>query len=446
MLRRAIIPVLIACGSFLSAASLAQETPHAVSVYPDLADVDVDPALPEIWIEFDRDMRTQGHSLCTAGGVMPKISGKARWIDVRTFAIPVALEPATTYAFRINCPSAQNFRGADGTAAESKYITFTTLGADELPKTLTPEMNAEAMLRLRRAVSERYAHAHLCARDPSAVLNDAEPALLACNQRGQFARTLAGSLGAFKDIHVSVVVGDIRLGAYSSSFTSNFDGALLERSVPDLRKLSANASVGTIEGGIAYLFIRTWSPANGREDIVPIVEHILALNDVRGLIIDVRANGGGDESLAELVASCVTEHPVSYSSHRFRDPDAPGGWSTLRGRDVGPREDGRCFKGPVAVLIGPGCCSSNESFVAMIMAGDPHRAFGSTTRGSSGNPRRHDLGNGVFVVLPSWEDYLVNGTPLEGHGINPDVSVPWPEHPDRDVVLDAAANWLRDAR
>jgi carboxyl-terminal processing protease len=70
---------------------------------------------------------------------------------------------------------------------------------------------------------------------------------------------------------------------------------------------------------------------------------------------------------------------------------------------------------------------------------------GDRSYGSSGNPKPHEIGGGISVLLPSWKDYLPNGTLLEGSGIVPDVSVP-PGADDfqtTDPVLDVALARLR---
>jgi len=79
----------------------------------------------------------------------------------------------------------------------------------------------------------------------------------------------------------------------------------------------------------------------------------------------------------------------------------------------------------VIVLQGIACLSSNESFVAMMKCSPRVTTMGETTGGSSGNPKPHALPNGATAIVPSWEDYLPDGTPLEGHGITPDVAVEW---------------------
>jgi hypothetical protein len=88
--------------------------------------------------------------------------------------------------------------------------------------------------------------------------------------------------------------------------------------------------------------------------------------------------------------------------------------------------------------------SSNESFI-MMMRGDPQcRTFGARLCGSSGNPRPHDLGAGISVLLPSWQDDFPDGTLLEGRGIEPDVPVEFTASGNGDPVLAAALGWLRN--
>src|SRR5690606_18274437 len=88
-----------------------------------------------------------------------------------------------------------------------------------------------------------------------------------------------------------------------------------------------------------------------------------------------------------------------------------------------PAEEGKRYGGPVAVLIGPSCMSSNESFVLMMATSPRVTLVGEHTYGSSGNPKPVDLGNGVTVLLPSWQDFRPDGVALEGVGVPPGVGV-----------------------
>jgi C-terminal processing protease CtpA/Prc len=62
----------------------------------------------------------------------------------------------------------------------------------------------------------------------------------------------------------------------------------------------------------------------------------------------------------------------------------------------------------------------------------------------SGNPKPHDLGNGVVVFLPSWRSLELDGSLLEGKGIRPDILVETNPNvfASTDPILEKACEWL----
>ena len=70
---------------------------------------------------------------------------------------------------------------------------------------------------------------------------------------------------------------------------------------------------------------------------------------------------------------------------------------------------------------------------------------GQKTAGSSGNSQPYDLGNGVTIMIPSWQALRPDGSCWEGEGIAPDVFVPCTSRDfrDRDPTLDKALELLR---
>jgi C-terminal processing protease CtpA/Prc len=74
--------------------------------------------------------------------------------------------------------------------------------------------------------------------------------------------------------------------------------------------------------------------------------------------------------------------------------------------------------------------------------------LGARTYGASGNPQPHELGNGVTVFLTSWRDMPLDGTPIEGHGIEPRIAVDATiaELSVRDPVIDRAIEETRKLR
>ena len=110
-------------------------TPHIIATSPIVGATDVDPAITEITVTFDRDMG--GGFSWTGGGpdfpTSPE-GTKAHWRDKRTCVFPVKLAPGKYYRVGINSKSYQNFRGANGFSAKPSAIYFTTKGASSALK------------------------------------------------------------------------------------------------------------------------------------------------------------------------------------------------------------------------------------------------------------------------------------------------------------------------
>ncbi len=104
--------------------------PTIVATTPEIGATDVDPALTEITLTFDRDMDAGGFSWTGGPAFPPTPEGAApSWKDARTCALPVELKRGTFYRVGVNSPSHRNFRGADGAPAETAAIYFATRGA-----------------------------------------------------------------------------------------------------------------------------------------------------------------------------------------------------------------------------------------------------------------------------------------------------------------------------
>jgi beta-lactamase regulating signal transducer with metallopeptidase domain len=127
--------------------------PVIVKSSPEIGATDVDPAITEISVTFDRDMDVGGYSWTGAGPDHPPTpeGESAVWTDKRTCVLPVQLEKGKFYRVGINSSSHQNFRSAMGVPAETTAIYFATKGAPRgvaartrVPKIVksTPEIGA----------------------------------------------------------------------------------------------------------------------------------------------------------------------------------------------------------------------------------------------------------------------------------------------------------------
>jgi bla regulator protein BlaR1 len=109
-----------------------QGPPKIIATSPMVGATDVDPAIAEITVTFDRDMGS-GCSWTGGGPEYPTVpeGKKVVWRDKRTCVLPVQLEAGHFYRVGINSTSYQNFRSANGVPASPSAIYFTTRGASE---------------------------------------------------------------------------------------------------------------------------------------------------------------------------------------------------------------------------------------------------------------------------------------------------------------------------
>jgi hypothetical protein len=297
------------------------------------------------------------------------------------------------------------------------------------------ELRADPTAELRRAIEDDYSHRDLRAVDWGAAFDEYAPRLRAARTSEQFATLVGELLGRAKDVHITVRVGDRVLQPFVPTAKPNFSKALIAKLVPDARSDHRCVSWGHAGAGVGYLVIGAWTP----ECAASAQAALDGLSHDAALVIDVRANSGGDDALAGQLAGRFIGAPVEYA---LVERIAQAKTTARERRSLEPNRARSRIRGAVIVLMGPACMSSNESFLLMMRAGGA-TLMGEPSFGSSGNPRPHPLSNGVVVNLPSWRALLLDGTPLEGRGVRPDVVVSWPATPTDDVVLRAAVARLQ---
>lgn len=409
--------------------------PKVVSTDPEHLDSAVDASTGEITIRFDQDMNPAGRSICGGGPEFPAPVGAPHWLDAKTLAFAVKLEPDHEYALSINCPSARNFKSVAGEAAEVTPLRFRTRAAGAPAVILTPQQNHAACGELRRVMKDVYSYRDRLRIDWNRVFDEAEPDLVACQRPVQFAKRIAPVLAQAQDLHMTLRVSPFTFPTATRTMPRNADMRVLTRCIDGFARKGDDVSLGKFErDGIGYIGISSWSAT---DKPAPEIAALDALKDCKGLIVDVRFNSGGDEIRARDFAARFVSTPATYSKNQYRDPASADGWGRVLERRIEPA--GPRFEGPVVVLMGRANMSSCESFLLMMKCADA-TLMGERSWGSSGNPHAFELGNGVTLVVPTWRDLTPEGAEIEGVGIAPDIELKYIPDPagSADNLVDAA--------
>jgi len=144
--------------------------------------------------------------------------------------------------------------------------------------------------------------------------------------------------------------------------------------------------------------------------------------NMKGIIIDVRWNSGGNSTNAETVAGRFADQSRVYSYRRQKIGPGKDNYSSWKSSLIEPKGSYQFLK-PVVVLTSRATSSSAEMFV-MAMQVLPHVTIvGDTTGGGVGNPIFRELPNGWTYRLSTEIEADAQGRIVEGVGVFPDVPV-----------------------
>jgi carboxyl-terminal processing protease len=150
----------------------------------------------------------------------------------------------------------------------------------------------------------------------------------------------------------------------------------------------------------------------------------------KGLIIDVRGNGGGLKDQAVAVTSMFLKSGVVFieqdaQGHREEVPVKTGGeWTGI----------------PLCLLIDQGTASSSEIFAGAIQDHERGKLIGTRTFGTGTVLQPHRLSDGSAVLLAVAEWLTPKGRRIWHEGITPDITVSLPE--GASILLPEAAGGL----
>lgn len=171
-------------------------------------------------------------------------------------------------------------------------------------------------------------------------------------------------------------------------------------------------------------------------------------NEVSGVIIDLRQNGGGSGFLGDQLPAYFFDQPyvigntAEYSESRRGFVINP----LMEDRFILPPPDLR-YDGPVAVLVSPDCASACESFAWAMTVNDRAQIVGHYPTAGLG-------GSVVPIAMPADSSFYYTHTravdadgeiSIEGKGVSPTIRVPLTEETvfsTRDVLMDAALGHL----
>lgn len=165
-----------------------------------------------------------------------------------------------------------------------------------------------------------------------------------------------------------------------------------------------------LANGIGYIrftsFIDTLNPK--------IRAAIESMHDAPGLIIDLRGNGGGDDSVAIKMAGMLFDKKTQLMITR-----------TNKGDDnyYQAKPQKNPYPGTVVILVDEGSGSASEQFAAGMQESGRAYVIGKTTMGEDMDADLMKLPTGAYLVYAFGEPRTPKGVVIEGRGVIPNLEV-----------------------
>tara|TARA_R110002124_G_scaffold287325_1_gene472894 strand:+ start:311 stop:1939 length:1629 start_codon:yes stop_codon:yes gene_type:complete len=270
------------------------------------------------------------------------------------------------------------------------------------------------------------------------------PRAVAAKNNRELAEILSEMLAHLKDLHVYVQVERTYVKGFNRERLFNASPVAAAHLIGKIIQIKG-MRWGRTTDDIGYIAVDSLSNQALSNEFETVLKQ---MQGTRGLILDLRANGGGAEPLARKISGYFIEKPTLYAMHQYRSGPKHTDLGNPQKRIVSPDQNWY-YQGPVIVLQGERTMSSAEAFVLMLAACPHVTTMGDRTAGSSGNPRRIDAGAAIIVNLPRWIPQDASGNSFDTVGIQPDVPVkatPKEFTKTADPVLSAALKRLRTSQ
>lgn len=301
-------------------------------------------------------------------------------------------------------------------------LTF-TLGSciDEEEFDNTPQGNFEALWKI---IDERYCFLDYKQKeiglDWNAAYNKYKVRVNKDMSSAQLFEVLTEMLGELRDGHVNLIASH-NLGrnwSWFENYPTNFSDTLLRRYMGTDYRISSGLKYRILNDGIGYIRYESFSDPIGDGGLDDALIHMMLC---QGLIIDIRGNGGGELTYADMLAArfCNSKTLVGYLQHKTGK--GHNDFSELKPRYLEPSSGIRWQK-PVCVLTNRHVYSAANEF-AMYMRAMPNvKIVGDHTGGGAGMPFSSSLPNGWVVRFSAVPSYDVNKQSIE-FGIDPDYKI-----------------------
>ena len=259
---------------------------------------------------------------------------------------------------------------------------------------------------------------------------------------GQLFEVFGNMLSELRDGHVNLTAAHdmARYWQWYESYPANHNDSLERIYMGTDYRIAAGMRYKILDDNIGYIRYESFNAGVGSGNLTEVLSYFMLC---RGLIIDIRNNGGGDLTNVEKIASRFTNEKVLVGYIQHKTGPGHSDFSSMEPRYLEPAASLRWQK-PVIVITNRYVFSAANEFAMYMKALPQVRIVGDVTGGGAGMPFSSSLPNGWVVRFSAVPLYDAQRRSTE-FGIVPDLYVALrDEHLKRgkDTIIEVARQLL----
>jgi len=232
---------------------------------------------------------------------------------------------------------------------------------------------------------------------------------------------LGNMLAELKDGHTNLISSfDIaRYWSWYEDYPANFNSEIHKSYLGTDYKIAGGMRYRRLANNqVGYIYYGSFSSGVGEANLDYVFDHF---KECKGLIIDVRENGGGTLTYSDRIASRFLEEKMTVGYIKHKTGSGHNDFSELYPIELSPSERIRWLR-PVVVLTNRRSYSATNDFVNKMKMLPRVTIMGDRTGGGSGLPFNSELPIGWIVRFSASPMLDANKQDTE-HGIDPNIKV-----------------------
>lgn len=309
----------------------------------------------------------------------------------------------------------------------------------------TPNGNFEALWKV---IDERYCFFPQAEEEFGlnwdAVHDKYAPLANSCESDALLFDILGEMVAELRDGHVNLssIYGTSIYWDWKLDHPLNFSDSIQRNYLGTEFRVTNGIKYRALPDSIGYMYVESFAGGFNSDNLSMM---LINLKETKGIILDIRNNGGGMLTAAEKLASAFTKEKIHCGYIRHKTGKGHHDFSKPEKLYLEPSK-GAIWLRPVVVLTNRGVYSAANYFV-MMMRELPHvTILGDKTGGGSGMPLSNTLPNGWNIRFSACPILDAQGNHTE-FGIEPDVKVDissedWNQ--GRDTMIEKAKELIFD--